>query len=80
MLSFEYGRATTGPEVVWRAGCSIRVPELRGEQFSMECKRMMAKKAKHVKKGKKLRAAKKLESKTTLKQVEILAPRFPFQS
>jgi len=46
----------------------------------MECKRMMAKKAKHVKKGKKLRAAKKLESKTTLKQVEILAPRFPFQS
>jgi len=46
----------------------------------MGCKRVMAKKAKPVKKGKKLRAAKKLERKTALKQVEILAPRFPFQS
>jgi hypothetical protein len=40
----------------------------------------MAKKAKPMKKGKKLRPAKKLEKKTTLKQVEILTPRFPFLS
>ena len=40
----------------------------------------MAKKAKSLKKGKKLRAAKKLEKKITLKQVEILTPRFPFGS
>jgi hypothetical protein len=46
----------------------------------MECIGIMAKKAKPVKGGKKLRAAKKLERKTTLKRVEILAPRFPFQS
>ena len=41
---------------------------------------VMAKKAKPVKKGKKLRAAQKLEKKTTLKQIEVLTPRFPFQS
>jgi hypothetical protein len=46
----------------------------------MECKRIMAKKAKQVKKGKKLRAAKKLERKTTLRRVELLGPRFPYQS
>jgi hypothetical protein len=43
----------------------------------MECKRIMAKKAKHVKKGKKLRAAKKLERKTTLKHFDLLTPRLP---
>ena len=80
MLCFEYGRATTGPEVVWCAGCSIRVLELRGAQFPLECKAIMAKKAKQVKKGKKLKAAKKLERKTTLRQVELLGPRFPYQS
>jgi len=46
----------------------------------MGSKRIMAKKAKPVKKGKKLRAAKKLERKTTLRQVELLGPRFPYQS
>jgi hypothetical protein len=46
----------------------------------MERKRIMGKKAKPVKKGKKLRAAKKLEKKTTLRQLELLGPRFPYQS
>jgi hypothetical protein len=43
----------------------------------MECKGIMAKKAKPVKKGKKLRAAKKLEKKTTLKHFDLLTPRLP---
>jgi hypothetical protein len=50
---------------------------LRGAQFSMEFKRIMAKKAKRVKKGKKLSAAKKLEKKTALKQFDVLTPRLP---
>ena len=43
----------------------------------MECKRIMAKKAKPVNRGKKLRAAKKLERKTTLKHFDVLKPRLP---
>jgi hypothetical protein len=43
----------------------------------MECKSIMAKKAKPVKRGKKLRAAKKLERKTTLKHFDVLTPRLP---
>jgi hypothetical protein len=46
----------------------------------MECKGIMAKKAKPVKKGKKLRAAKKLEKKTTLKHFDVLTPRLPVGS
>jgi hypothetical protein len=53
------------------------VLDLREAQFSMECKRVMAKKAKPWKKGKKLRAAKKLEKKTTLKKFAVLIPRLP---
>lgn len=37
----------------------------------------MAKKPKSAKKEKKLKAGRKLEKKTTLKRVEILAPRLP---
>jgi len=51
--------------------------ELRGAQFSTECKRVMAKKVKPGKKGKKLSAAKKLEKKATLKKFAILTPRLP---
>jgi hypothetical protein len=43
----------------------------------MECKRVMAKKAKPGKKGKKLSAAKRLEKKTTLKKFAVLVPRLP---
>jgi len=43
----------------------------------MECKSIMAKKAKPVKRGKKLRAAKRLEKKTTLKHFDVLTPRLP---
>jgi hypothetical protein len=77
VLSFEYGRGIAGPDVVWCAGCSIRVLEVCGAQFPMECKRIMAKKAKPGKKGKKLRAAKKLERKTTLNRFNVLIPRLP---
>jgi hypothetical protein len=77
VLYFEYDCATAEPDVVWSAGCSVEFLELRGAQFSMECKRLMAKKAKPVKRGKKLRAAKKLEKKTTLSRFDVLTPRLP---
>ena len=77
MLYFEYGCSPAGPGVVWCAACSIVVLDLREAQFSMECKRVMAKKAKPGKKGKKLSAAKKLEKKTTLKKFAVLIPRLP---